>query len=149
MAKKKGINCVGIMEKKGDKIYVYNNREWRKKKGINSIQHRRLYKADGLAPTITSSQSSDIKVTEDMKSIRRMTPRETWRAMGFSRRKAGGGWDDRAFDKASEVGVSNQQLQRQAGNSIAVPVMTEIMRNIKTFDERPKTSSNKHEGRRR
>ena len=54
--------------------------------------------------------------------IRRLTPRECWRLMGF---------DDRDFDKAANVDIGNRkmsdtQLVKQAGNSIVVNVLEEI-----------------------
>ncbi len=52
--------------------------------------------------------------------IRKLTPKECWRLMGFS---------DEAFEKASQVN-SNSQLYKQAGNSIVVNVLTEILRNL-------------------
>lgn len=48
--------------------------------------------------------------------IRKLTPRETWRLMGFS---------DDDFDKASQK-VSNSQLYKQSGNSIVVNVLMAI-----------------------
>jgi DNA (cytosine-5)-methyltransferase 1 len=51
--------------------------------------------------------------------IRKLTPRETWRLMGF---------DDSDFDKAQAVN-SNTQLYRQAGNSIVVDVLCHIFKN--------------------
>lgn len=45
--------------------------------------------------------------------IRKLTPKECWRLMGF---------DDSDFDKAQASGVSNTQLYKQAGNSIVVNV---------------------------
>ena len=48
--------------------------------------------------------------------IRKLTPRETWRLMGF---------DDTDFEKASAVN-SNSQLYKQAGNSIVVDVLCYI-----------------------
>ena len=53
--------------------------------------------------------------------IRKLTPKECWRLMGF---------DDADFDKAQLVGMSNTQLYKQAGNSIVVPVLEEILRNL-------------------
>ena len=53
--------------------------------------------------------------------IRKLTPKECWRLMGF---------DDADFDKAQSVGMSNTQLYKQAGNSIVVPVLEEILRNL-------------------
>lgn len=53
--------------------------------------------------------------------IRKLTPKECWRLMGF---------DDADFDKAQSVGMSNTQLYKQAGNSIVVPVLEEVLRNL-------------------
>jgi DNA (cytosine-5)-methyltransferase 1 len=52
--------------------------------------------------------------------IRKLTPRECWRLMGFT---------DEDFDKAQEVN-SNTQLYKQAGNSIVVPVLEGIFREL-------------------
>ena len=53
--------------------------------------------------------------------IRKLTPRECWRLQGF---------DDEDFDKAKNAGISNSQLYKQAGNSICVPVLEGILRNL-------------------
>lgn len=52
--------------------------------------------------------------------IRKLTPKECWRLMGF---------DDSDFDKASQVN-SNTQLYKQAGNSIVVNVLEAILSNL-------------------
>ena len=52
--------------------------------------------------------------------IRKLTPRECWRLMGFT---------DEDFDKAQDVN-SNTQLYKQAGNSIVVPVLEGIFRQL-------------------
>ena len=52
--------------------------------------------------------------------IRKLTPKECWRLMGF---------DDKDFEKASQVN-SNTQLYKQAGNSIVVNVLEEILKNL-------------------
>ena len=49
--------------------------------------------------------------------IRKLTPKECWRLMGF---------DDNDFDKAEKVN-SNTQLYKQAGNSIVVNVLEIIL----------------------
>lgn len=53
--------------------------------------------------------------------IRRITEREAWRLMGFS---------DEDFDKAKAAGVSNTQLDKQAGNSIVVNVLMAIFKEM-------------------
>lgn len=57
--------------------------------------------------------------------IRKLTPKECWRLMGF---------DDEDFEKASKVN-SNSQLYKQAGNSIVVNVLEDILRNLLTNEE--------------
>ena len=53
--------------------------------------------------------------------IRKLTPKECWRLMGF---------DDEDFEKAEAIHTSNTQLYKQAGNSIVVNVLEKIFRNI-------------------
>ena len=52
--------------------------------------------------------------------VRRLTPKEYWRLMGF---------DDESFEKAQKV-CSNHQLYRQAGNSIVVPVLEKLINKL-------------------
>lgn len=63
-------------------------------------------------------------ITEDSNMdnirIRKLTPKECWRLMGF---------DDEDFDKARAVN-SDTQLYKQAGNSIVVNVLEAIMGNM-------------------
>lgn len=53
--------------------------------------------------------------------IRKLTPKECWRLMGFA---------DEDFEKAKNAGVSNSQLYKQAGNSIVVDCIQAIMHNV-------------------
>ena len=53
--------------------------------------------------------------------IRKLTPLECWRLMGFS---------DDDFKKAKSAGISNSQLYKQAGNSIVVDVLMAILNNL-------------------
>lgn len=52
-----------------------------------------------------------------MIKIRKLTPKEFWRLMGFA---------DADYDKAAAVN-SNTQLYKQAGNSICVPILETIL----------------------
>ena len=52
--------------------------------------------------------------------IRKLTPRECWRLMGFT---------DEDFDKAEQVN-SNTQLYKQAGNSIVVNVLEAVFKQM-------------------
>lgn len=85
----------------GDTIDAYNKR-------VNQ---------SGYSPTITTRpegfKTAILPVTKDIR-IRKLTPKECFRLMGFS---------DQDFDAAKNVGISNSQLYKQAGNSIVVDVL--------------------------
>lgn len=75
----------------------------------------------GLANTLTTVQKDNLVLeTNNNFRIRKLTPRECWRLMGFK---------DHYFDKVK--GVSNTQLYKQAGNSIVVDVLRYIFRELK------------------
>lgn len=76
----------------------------------------------GVAKTIPTNDSQG---TLDGFRIRKLTPRECWRLMGF---------DDADFDKAQAAGMSNTQLYKQAGNSIVVDCLEAIFRGIEWGD---------------
>lgn len=62
-----------------------------------------------------------VKTDEQGYSIRKLTPRECWRLMGFT---------DENFDKAQSAGLSNTQLYKMAGNSIVVTVLEHLFTNL-------------------
>ncbi len=71
-----------------------------------------------MIQTLTTFQDKGV-VMNDLR-IRKLTPKECWRLMGF---------DDEDFDKASQVN-SNSQLYKQAGNSIVVNVLMAIFNEL-------------------
>ena len=75
--------------------------------------------ADGTLTTKCGStaERSGVKIIEQNYRIRKLTPRECWRLMGF---------DDEDFEKAKVAGISDSQLYKQAGNSIVVNVLEAI-----------------------
>ena len=119
---------------------------------------RRVYSTDGISPTISTCQGGntepkvcELRYDEGIRTfknnlcgslrtidacgnkcalikkddtydlqIRKLTPKECWRLMGF---------DDSDFEKAEKVN-SNSQLYKQAGNSIVVNVLEEILKNL-------------------
>lgn len=89
-------------------------------KGMDCV--KRVYSDEGLSPTLTDMQGGNRqpKIIEDNYRIRKLTPRECWRLMGF---------DDESFEKAAKVN-SNSQLYKQAGNSIVVNVLEAILKNL-------------------
>jgi DNA (cytosine-5)-methyltransferase 1 len=71
-----------------------------------------------VSQTLQCNDSMGV-VNNDLR-IRKLTPKECWRLMGF---------DDEDFEKAEKVN-SNTQLYKQAGNSIVVNVLEEILKNL-------------------
>lgn len=82
--------------------------------GYNGIREYTEY-----APTLRALRSG-LKV-DNGKEIRKLTPIEYWRLMGFN---------DEDINKCIAAGVSNTQLYKQAGNSICVPVLEAIFKNL-------------------
>lgn len=80
----------------------------------------RTINAGGDKRVIIDNNKTD-EVNIDDYGIRRLTPRECWRLMDFS---------DSDFDKAKEVGMSDSQLYKQAGNSICVGVLYHIYKEL-------------------
>lgn len=80
-------------------------------------------------PTLKTSNKDIAVVVDDpteLISIRRLTPRECWRLMG---------WDDEDIDKAFKADVSETQLYKMAGNSIIVNCLEAIFKNIRVSEE--------------
>lgn len=69
-----------------------------------------------ICPPITSHSFQENNLLRNQYRIRKLTPLECWRLMGFS---------DEDFHKAEEVN-SNTQLYKQAGNSIVKNVLMAI-----------------------
>ena len=81
----------------------------------------RVVDRDGIGYTLTATEYKDpLKIAEHGNTygvrIRKLTPRECWRLMGFL---------DEEFDRVH--GISNSQLYKQAGNSIVVNVLPALL----------------------
>ena len=86
----------------------------------------RVYHPDGLAPTLNCKGGGNLEPFvlvkdiptviegDDEYAVRRMTPKECFRLMGF---------DDADFELLVENGISNTQLYKMAGNSISVNML--------------------------
>jgi DNA (cytosine-5)-methyltransferase 1 len=83
-------------------------------------QNARIYGKEGLSPTLAARDFKDPKKILEEGRVRKLTPRECWRLMGFK---------DEDFEKAQKL-CSNSQLYKQAGNSIVVNVLEEIFKEM-------------------
>ncbi len=82
----------------------------------------RCYRKEGISPTLTTGCGSVVKLfegTEKSYKIRKLTPRECWRLMG---------WTDEQFDRIH--GMSDGQLYKMAGNAIVIQVLEAIFREM-------------------
>ena len=89
---------------------------------LNGHQSGEVHSPDGIAATVCACThgyaNANAAVTAHTYGvrIRKLTPRECWRLMGFL---------DEEFDRVH--GVSNSQLYKQAGNSIVVNVLSALL----------------------
>lgn len=82
---------------------------------------------NGLCPTLTTRpegfKTANLIVEHAQEfRIRKLTPLECWRLMGFT---------DDDCNKVKAAGISNSQLYKMAGNSICVSVLQAIFRQLK------------------
>jgi DNA (cytosine-5)-methyltransferase 1 len=94
-------------------------------------QSNRVYKVEGISPTLTCKTESNIErvVYSDKEGykVRKLTPLECWRLMSFS---------DEDYYKAKNEGISNSQLYKQAGNSIVVKVLEGIFESLFLYKDK-------------
>ena len=105
-------NDIVVVVTKDSENYI----QW-EQKGCFDIECR-AYKEDKVSGALNTY--GHMKVLTNDVAIRRLTPLECFRLMGF---------EDEDFEKASKVN-SNTQLYKQAGNSIVVNVLMEIFRKM-------------------
>lgn len=102
---------------KVDEMKEYEAIDYRYDEGIRG-------RTENIQPTIcdkTGGGYSRTPITMEKNiRIRKLTPKECWRLMG---------WKDEDFAKAEAV-VSNSQLYKQAGNSIVVQVLEAIFKEM-------------------
>ena len=95
-------------------------RPHRMDKKKSGIQELNINHEDNPSHTVTTNHMPKVYGDTTDLRIRKLTPKETWRLMGFS---------DDDFHKAEEVN-SNTQLYKQAGNSIVVDVLEGIFKQL-------------------
>lgn len=127
------IQCGQLVGEKWDKTLEQNGRVFSPEgisptlhtmdgggQGIKIIDEQNGYiRNDGCVGTLTTDGSSpkhNNRIIQNYR-VRKLTPRECWRLMGFT---------DDDYDKAKAAGVSDRQLYKQAGNSIVKNVLMAI-----------------------
>lgn len=82
-----------------------------------------VYGINGVIGTLVATDYKQPKQIIDVSNnkVRKLTPKECWRLMGFR---------DEFIDKCIDYGISNSSLYKQAGNSIVVTVLYFIFREL-------------------
>ena len=112
---------------KGDSINVSYPNSKTKRGRVGKEVSQTLLTSPNIATVVESpktSSSAAILISEDGKhlmKIRKLTPLECWRLMGF---------DDEDFSKVKSIGISDSQAYKQAGNSIVVNVLEAILKKL-------------------
>ena len=75
----------------------------------------------GVVNALTTVQKDNLVMETPRYRIRKLTPRECWRLMGYT---------DEDFDRAAAVN-SNTQLYKEAGNAIVKQVLMAIFRQLR------------------
>lgn len=110
----------------GEKIIESRLKEKFKEKDVivGSTQKNAAISKDGICPTLTSAMGmggGHVPMHNYDLRIRKLTPKECWRLMGF---------EDSDIDNCITIGISDTQLYKQAGNSIVVNVLVEIYKEL-------------------
>lgn len=118
-----------LLEKKVDDKYYYEGKPlYEKLKNYeiledNVYQWRRKYvrqNKKGVCPTLTANMGQgghNVPIIKDKKGIRKLTPRECFRIQGFP--------DDFKLPE-----IADSKLYMQAGNSVSVPVVKKVAKNM-------------------
>lgn len=117
------LKFIDMLDNKVDEKYYLNEEK------INNVRNWKAFEKplekmekiakSNICSTITTrsgAYAAGMILTKDDIGIRRTTPKELWRLMGF---------DDEDFDRASKVN-SDAKLCKQAGNSVVVNVIEAI-----------------------
>ncbi len=119
-----------LLDKEVDAKYYYEGKPLAEKlkdyeiKQGSVYQWRRVYVREnkkGVCPTLTANMGQgghNVPIIRDKKGIRKMTPLECARMMGF-------------YDIKLPADLSDAKLYMQMGNSVVVPVINRIAENIK------------------
>ena len=118
-----------ILEKNVHAKYYYNDKPLFEKlkdhiKEENKVyQWRRQYVREnkkGVCPTLTANMGTgghNVPIIKDKKGIRKLTPLECFRIQGFPK-------------DYTLPNISDSALYKQAGNSVSVPVLEAVARQI-------------------
>ena len=118
--KKLKIKLKNILEKEVEQKFYLSKEQINRISTSTYVSNRKRIQRKHYADTLCARDWKDPKCVDTEKGIRKLTPKEYWRIMGFT---------DKDFEKAQKHN-SNTNLYKQAGNSIVKNVLMEIFKEL-------------------
>lgn len=110
-----------LLEENVNNSYFLNDAQIKRIFTTTYISAQKRIQIKNYCRTLCARDYKDPKCVVVDNKVRKLTPLEYWRLMGFT-------IDD--FQKAKNTGISNSQLYKQAGNSVCVKVLEYIFLEI-------------------
>lgn len=129
-------SAMGVIEKDDTKRYK-NYVTWRNKKGEFNTECNRASLEDDLALTIPTKDQTKVALSGEGSKlrIRRLTPKECIRLMGFT---------DEDYEAMRSIGMTDSAIYHMAGDSIVVTVLISIFSQLMYEDDRHKKAVNEY-----
>ena len=129
-------SVMGVIEKDDTKRYK-NYVTWRNKKGEFNTECNRASLEDDLALTIPTKDQTKVELSGEGSKlrIRRLTPKECIRLMGFT---------DEDYEAMRSIGMTDSAIYHMAGDSIVVTVLISIFSQLMYEDDRHKKVVNEY-----
>ena len=113
-----------MLDDEVDEKYYLSKEQIDRINNSNFMQEKKRLQEKDYVDTLLARDYKDPKcVKVEPKRIRKITPKECWRLMGF---------DDEDFEKVEKF-TSNTQLYKQAGDSVCVNVIEHIFSKLNEF----------------
>ena len=117
----------GVVEKEQVKL-VGGVGKMKSNNGTQFYEQDRIYDSEGLATSIPAESAFHPYYQTNLK-IRKLTPKECLRLMGFS---------NEDYQAMRDIGMSDAAIYHMAGDSIVVPVLISIFSQLMFEDDRHK-----------
>ena len=123
-------DCLGVVVNEESTKKYRNYITWRNNKGKFNTESNRAMFENGLALTLTTKEQAKVMLGDETSlRIRKLTPRECIRLMGFT---------DGDYDAMVGIGMTDSAIYHVAGDSIVVTVLMAIFGEMLGIDYREK-----------
>ena len=123
-------DCLGVVVNEESTKKYRNYITWRNKKGKFNTESNRAMFENGLALTLATKEQANVMLGDETSlRIRKLTPKECIRLMGFT---------DGDYDAMVGIGMTDSAIYHVAGDSIVVTVLMAIFGEMLGIDYRGK-----------